>query len=116
MSTDRRTFLRQLVIGGASVSALTACGGEGSSNESSQPPSGPDLPEVPNPETPDTGTPEPENATESLSFIVIGDMGTGNIGQYHVAEAMRKIAMSHVPYRSNGKHGGGTNHCVRGGR
>lgn len=94
MSTDRRTFLRQLVIGGASVSALTACGGEGGSGEGegSQPPSGPDLPEVPNPEAPDTDTPESESATESLSFIVIGDMGTGNIGQYHVAEVMRQIA------------------------
>lgn len=92
MSTDRRTFLRQLLIGGASVSTLAACGGESTlNNENLQ------LPEVnqptnpASPETPGTETPEPEKPVESLSFIAIGDMGTGNIGQYRVAEAMRQI-------------------------
>lgn len=97
MSTDRRAFLRQLLIGGASVSALTACGGEGSPGEDNPPsgegePSEPDMPDAPDSGDTDAGTPEPEGATESLSFIVIGDMGTGNIGQYRVAEAMRQIA------------------------
>ncbi|MBZ0333317.1 metallophosphoesterase [Marinobacter sp. AL4B] len=89
MSNDRRAFLRQLLIGGASVSALAACGGQGGSNGGEDQPNDPpkvnpgtDLPPV---------EPEGETRTESLSFIAIGDMGTGNIGQYHVAEAMRQI-------------------------
>lgn len=91
MSTDRRTFLRQLLIGGASVSTLAACGGESTPNGNLQPPE-PNQPTDPVlPETPGTEVPEPEKPVESLSFIAIGDMGTGNFGQYQVAEAMRQI-------------------------
>ncbi|MDP4549237.1 MAG: metallophosphoesterase [Marinobacter sp.] len=89
MSNDRRAFLRQLLIGGASVSALAACGGQGGSD------GGEDQPNDPPKVSPGTDVPpvepESETRTESLSFIAIGDMGTGNIGQYHVAEAMRQI-------------------------
>ncbi|QBM16492.1 hypothetical protein MARI_05740 [Marinobacter sp. JH2] len=89
MSNDRRAFLRQLLIGGASVSALAACGGQGGSD------GGEDQPNDPPKVNPGTDVPpvepEDETRTESLSFIAIGDMGTGNIGQYHVAEAMRQI-------------------------
>ncbi|WP_323754643.1 metallophosphoesterase [Marinobacter sp.] len=89
MSNDRRAFLRQLLIGGASVSALAACGGQGGSD------GGEDQPNDPSKVSPGTDVPpvepESETRTESLSFIAIGDMGTGNIGQYHVAEAMRQI-------------------------
>ncbi|MCK0107465.1 metallophosphoesterase [Marinobacter sp. S0848L] len=89
MSNDRRAFLRQLLIGGASVSALAACGGQGGSE------GGEDLPDDPPKVNPEPDEPPVESGgvkgTESMSFIAIGDMGTGNIGQYHVAEAMRQI-------------------------
>ncbi|WP_323752723.1 metallophosphoesterase [Marinobacter sp.] len=89
MSNERRAFLRQLLIGGASVSALAACGGQGGSgDEEGVLPESPAVPPE-NDEPPvDDNTIKP---TESLSFIAVGDMGTGNIGQYHVAEAMRQI-------------------------
>lgn len=92
MSQDRRAFLRQLLIGGASVSALAACGGQGSSgggkDEGALEPDSPENPPESNEPPVDT---EETTTTESLSFIAIGDMGTGNFGQYQVAEAMRQI-------------------------
>jgi len=92
---DRRNFLRNLLVGGASLGALSACGG---SSESSVPNLGQPSPTPPvgsaNDFTAQQLPAEPEAPTtidSEVSFLVIGDMGTGNDGQYKVARAMEAV-------------------------
>ncbi|MFV8570612.1 hypothetical protein ACNQ6O_05290 [Marinobacter sp. SBS5] len=70
MSNDRRVFLRQLLIGGASVSALAACGGQGGSD------GGENLPNDPPKVSPGPDEPPVESdgvqSTESMSFFALG--------------------------------------------
>lgn len=88
MSMNRRKFIRNLLVGGASVPVITACGGGGSASDVTGDLGGSNGSD-PGSKEPDTSRPEP---TEALSFMVVGDMGTGNIGQYQVAAAMVKVA------------------------
>ncbi|MCH8499780.1 MAG: metallophosphoesterase [Marinobacter sp.] len=88
MSMNRRKFVRNLLVSGASVPVLTACGGSSSTQEAAEV-----LPGAPedNLHIPD----EPavvHQPTEELRFMVIGDMGTGGLGQYQVGAAMAALA------------------------
>ncbi|SFM00294.1 metallophosphoesterase [Marinobacter zhejiangensis] len=92
MSMNRRKFIRNLLVGSATVPVITACGGGGggdgagsSAGNGNGGQGGTDT------GTTDPGQTLPER-TEALSFIVIGDMGTGTMGQYSVAAAMAKVA------------------------
>lgn len=92
MSYDRRKFLKQLFVGGASVTALSACGG--SESGGGEAPDGPEKPssgEDGTDSTEPSDPVEPPSLTDSMSFIVVGDMGTGTNGQYQVARAMREV-------------------------
>jgi tartrate-resistant acid phosphatase type 5 len=86
MSVDRRQFLKNFLVGAATVPTLAACGGgnNGNGNTDNLNEDGDVFPE--SPEEPNM-TP-----TEKLRFMVVGDMGTGTQGQYHVAAAMEKVA------------------------
>src|SRR5699024_8694395 len=84
---NRRDFLRNLMISGGALGALSACGG---SSESSTPKIGqPSSTLQPSP----TPTPpnQPVTPSNEVSFLVIGDMDTGNDGQYKVARAMETV-------------------------
>jgi hypothetical protein len=78
MSVNRRKFLKNFLVGAATVPALTACGGSDSDNAHGGGDGSSELPEI---------TP-----TQKLQFMVVGDTGTGTQGQYHVAAAMEKVA------------------------
>ncbi|WP_298450386.1 metallophosphoesterase [uncultured Marinobacter sp.] len=82
MSVDRRKFLKNFLVGAATIPTLTACGGSSDSNNTNG--GGNTSPELPGGQD---GTP-----TEKLQFLVVGDTGTGTQGQYHVAAAMEKVA------------------------
>lgn len=85
MNKDRRKFLRQLLLSGGAITALSACGG--SSNSSIPHIGQPDSTKEPSPNGPSQGI----DFTDELAFLVIGDMGTGNDGQYKVARAMEAV-------------------------
>ncbi|MEY1661375.1 metallophosphoesterase [Isoalcanivorax beigongshangi] len=74
MTMDRRRFLRNLLVSGAAVPALSACGG-GSSGSSTTP--GGDQPML--------------GGERRLRFLAIGDTGTGGAGQTYVAKAMEQV-------------------------
>jgi len=89
MSVDRRKFIRNLIAGAAAVPTLSACGGSSAGNNENSQTKSSDQPEPQQPGAiPDSPAPV---STQSLSFLVIGDTGTGNQGQYHVAAAMEAV-------------------------
>lgn len=94
MSMNRRKFIRNLLVGSASVPVLSACGG-GDGAESGAvkgDTAGKPGPGQGKPGDGQGGPSVPPEVTEELRFLVIGDMGTGTMGQYQVAAAMEKVA------------------------
>lgn len=91
---DRRRFLH-LLVGGASLTALSACGGSSDSNvpnlgrgeSTDNTPKKSEDSKTDEPTKPEV----PPSVTNELSFLVIGDMGSGTDGQYKVAAAMEAI-------------------------
>ena len=88
MSLKRRDFIRNLLIGGASVPVLSACGGGGGGGDN-----GGGAPNnAPGGGNQETGnTPDNTDTPRSLRFIAVGDTGTGGQAQYQVAAAMEAV-------------------------
>ncbi|MBL7251593.1 metallophosphoesterase [Alloalcanivorax marinus] len=84
MSLKRRDFIRNLLIGGASVPVLSACGGGGGGG-------GDDQGATPGGGEETGNTPDTPEAPRTLRFIAVGDTGSGGQGQYQVAAAMEAV-------------------------